>query len=45
MKIDKNDQVKSFIEKPNENRLDDFKTILIKKIFSKYGNIFFKTSF
>ena len=26
MKIDKDDQVKSFAEKPNENELDNFKT-------------------
>ena len=28
MKINKDDQVKSFAEKPNENQLDNFKTMI-----------------
>jgi glucose-1-phosphate adenylyltransferase len=46
MKIDKNEQVKSFIEKPKENELDDFKTIFEgnEKYLASMGIYVFKTS-
>ena len=46
MRIDKNEQVKSFIEKPKENELDDFKTIIEgnEKYLASMGIYVFKTS-
>ena len=46
MRIDKNEQVKSFIEKPKENELDDFKTIINdnEKYLASMGIYVFKTS-
>ena len=46
MRIDKNEQVKSFIEKPKENELDDFKTIIDgnEKYLASMGIYVFKTS-
>ena len=46
MRIDKNEQVKSFIEKPKENELDDFKTIIEgnEKYLASMGIYIFKTS-
>ncbi len=46
MKIDKDDQVKSFAEKPNENQLDNFKTMINEdeRYLASMGIYIFKTS-